>query len=739
MTAAVHMVVRGAVQGVGFRPFVWRLARDCGLRGRIRNGAAGVLLDLEGDEDALARFRARLGAETPPAAVVESIEVACASWRGYTTLEVVASEPAAGARTRVPPDRVTCQACQREVLASANRRHEHPFASCSDCGPRYSIISGMPYDRSRTTMERFVPCADCSREYLAPDDRRFHAEPIACPGCGPRLTLLDGSGAPAAGPQDALAAAAARLLAGEILALQGLGGFQLVVRADDDRAVARLRARKRRPTKPLAVMVASLAEAERLAHLDRAAHDALSSPAGPIVVVERREPWPLAPAIAPGMRTVGLFLPTTPLHHLLLRGVGCPVVATSGNRSSEPIAIDVAEALGRLGGIADAFLVHDRPIARRLDDSVVRIIGGRVTTLRVGRGLAPLTVAALESAGRGRSPRLAVGGHLKVAPALWTGSQAVLAQHVGDMDDPETRHQLSVVVADLADLYGIRIEQVACDLHPEYWTTRWAADRWLPTMTVQHHHAHAAAVMAEHGLLDREVLAFTWDGTGWGLDGTVWGGEALRVRGEHARRVASLRPFPLPGGEAAIRRPERIAWGLAGEQAGLLGLSPQETRLLGTMIARRLHTPATTSVGRLFDAMAALVLGIRGTSYDGEAAARLEAAADPADDAVYPLPDGDWRPLVAAVLEAIRRGEDAAHIAAGIHGALASWAAAVAQREGVREVVLSGGCFQNALLTTRVAAAVADQGKRVYVPGVIPPNDGGLAVGQLAVALLAGE
>jgi len=737
MTAAVHMVVRGAVQGVGFRPFVWRLARDCGLRGRIRNGAAGVLLDLEGDENALARFRARLGAEAPAAAVVESIEVVRASWRGYTTLEVVASEPAVGARTRVPPDRVTCQACQREVLASGNRRHEHPFASCSDCGPRYSIISGMPYDRSRTTMERFVPCADCSREYLTPDDRRFHAEPIACPACGPRLTLLDGRGEPVAGREDALAAAAARLLAGEILALQGLGGFQLLVRADDGQAVARLRARKRRPTKPLAVMVASLAEAERLAHLDRAAHDALSSPAGPIVVVERREPWPLAPAIAPGMRTVGLFLPTTPLHHLLLQAVGRPVVATSGNRSSEPIAIEVAEAVGRLGGIADAFLVHDRPIARRLDDSVVRIIGGRLTTLRVGRGLAPLPVAALETAGRGRAPRLAVGGHLKVAPALWTGSQAVLAQHVGDMEDPETRHQLGVVAADLAELYGIRIEQVACDLHPEYWTTRWAAERWLPTVTVQHHHAHAAAVMAEHGLLDREVLAFTWDGTGWGLDGTVWGGEVLRVRGEHARRVASLRPFPLPGGEAAIRRPERIAWGLAGEQAALLGLSPQETRLLGTMIARHLHTPATTSVGRLFDAMAALVLGIRGTSYDGEAAARLEAAADPADDAVYPLPDGDWRPLVAAVLEAIRRGEDAAHIAAGIHGALASWAAAVAQREGVRDVVLSGGCFQNALLTTRVAAAVADQGKRVYVPGMIPPNDGGLAVGQLAVALLS--
>ena len=737
MTAAVHIVVRGAVQGVGFRPFAWRLARDCGLVRRIRNGTSGVLLDLEGESEALARFQARLADESPPGAQVDAIEVLPAPLRAHATLEIAASETAGAARARVPPDLATCAECRDDVLAPGSRRHGHPFASCTHCGPRYSIVRAMPYDRAASTMEAFAPCEDCAREYRMPADRRFHAQPIACPACGPRVALLDAAGAPIAGAEGAIGAAAARLEAGAIVALRGLGGFQLLVRADDGGAVARLRERKARLAKPLAVMVATLEEAERLGRLDAAARAALVSPAAPIVVIERREPWPLAAAIAPGVRTVGLLLPTTPLHHLLLRAVGTAVVATSGNRRDEPVAVEVTEALERLRGIADAFLVHDRGIARRLDDTVLRVIAGRATTLRLGRGLAPLPLPALEAAARGRPPALAVGGHLKVAPAVWTGAQAVLAQHVGDMGHPTARHQLGVAAADLADLYGVVLERIVCDLHPDYWTTHWAADRWLPTMAVQHHHAHAAAAMVEHALLDREVLAVAWDGTGWGVDGTGWGGEILRIRGGRARRVAALRPFPLPGGEAAIRRPERIAWVLAGADADLLALPAREERLLGTMIARGLHTLPTSSVGRLFDAMAALVLGVRGVSYEGEAAARLEAAADPGGDAAYPLPDGDWRPLVATVADAVRRGRDRAEIAAGVHGALARWAAAVARRERVPDVVLTGGCFQNALLAARVAAAVAETGARVHLHGAVPPNDGGLSVGQLAVALLA--
>lgn len=732
------MIVRGAVQGVGFRPFAWRLARACDLRGRIRNGAGGVVLDLEGDREALERFRRRLVREAPAEATVEGIEIQDAVPHGHHGLEIEGSDAAGVAGVRVPPDRRACTACLADVLEPGNRRERHPFASCSACGPRYSIVRAMPYDRVRSTMESFALCPDCEREYRTPSDRRFHAEPIACNACGPRAVLLDRHGEPVAGGEEAIGGAAARLLAGEIVALRGVGGFQLLVRADDAQAVGRLRARKRRPAKPLAVMVASMAEAERLGRLDGKAREALAAAAGPIVVVERRSPWPLAPGIAPGLRTVGLFLPTTPLHFLLLRRVARPLVVTSGNRSSEPLAIEVRDAVTRLDGIADAFLVHDRPIARRLDDSVVRILAGCPTTLRLGRGLAPLPLPALEAAARGRPPALAVGGHLKVAPALWNGAQAVLAQHVGDMEDPDTRHLFALVATDLADLYRARVERIACDMHPEYWTARWAADRWLPVLPVQHHHAHAAAVMAAHGLLDGgEVLAFTWDGTGWGPDGTVWGGEALRVQGARWRRVASLRPFPLPGGEAAIRHPERIAYGIAGDAAPLLGLPRHEERLLATMIARRLHTPATSSVGRLFDAMAALVLGVRGTTYDGEAAARLEAAADPTDGTAYPLPDGDWRALVAAVAAALRRGHDPARIAAGIHGGLARWAASVVRREGVSRVVLSGGCFQNALLAERVAEAVVAEGARVYLPGMVPPNDGGLAVGQLAVSLLS--
>lgn len=732
------MLVRGAVQGVGFRPFAWRLARACDLRGRIRNGVAGVVLELEGDPDALERFRARLMHEAPAEATVEAIDVRPAVPAGCRDLEIVASEPAGEAGVRVPPDRNTCTTCLAEVVEPDNRRERHPFASCSACGPRYSIVRAMPYDRVRTTMDAFALCPDCDREYHTPSDRRFHAEPIACNACGPRVVLLDRHGAPVAGGAEAVARAAERLLAGEILALRGLGGFQLLVRADDAEAVGRLRSRKRRPTKPLAVMVETMAEAERLGRLDYAARESLGSPAGPIVVVERRSPWPLAPSIAPGVRTVGLFLPTTPLHFLLLRRTARPLVVTSGNRTSEPLAIEVAEAVTRLDGIADAFLVHDRPIARRLDDSVLRIIAGRPTTLRLGRGLAPLALPALEAAVRGRPPALAVGGHLKAAPALWNGSQAVLAQHVGDLEDPDTRHLFAVVATDLTALYGARVERIACDMHPDYWTTRWATERWLPVLPVQHHHAHAAAMMVAHGLLDDgEVLAFAWDGTGWGPDGTVWGGEVLRVRGGRARRVASLRPFPLPGGEAAIRHPERVAFAIAGDASDLLGLPRREERVLGTMVTRRLHTPATSSVGRLFDAMAALVLGVRGACYDGEPAVRLEAAADPADDTAYPLPDGDWRPLVAAVTAALRREDDPGRIAAGIHGALAQWAASVVRRERVPRVVLSGGCFQNALLAERVADAVAAQGARVYLPSMVPPNDGGLAAGQLAVSLLS--
>lgn len=736
MTEAVHVVVRGAVQGVGFRPFAWRLAHELALRGAIRNGSDGVLLDLEGPPDALACFRDRLVREAPEAARVDAVEVLAVPPRGRATLEIVASEDGGAGRVRVPPDLATCVACRDEVLSPSDRRSGHPFASCTACGPRYSIVRAMPYDRAATTMASFAACPACAHEYRTPGDRRFHAQPIACPACGPRAWLLDAAGEPQAGGDDALATAVAMLRAGRIVALQGLGGFQLLVRADDDAAVACLRTRKARPAKPLAVMVATPAEAERLGCLDAAERAVLASRAAPIVVVRRREPSPLAGGVAPGVRTVGLFLPTTPLHHLVLRALGTPVVATSGNRSAEPIAVEVREAVERLGGIADVFLVHDRPIARRLDDAVVRVIGGRPTTLRLGRGLAPQPLPALETLARGRPPALATGGHLKVAPALWTGTQALLAQHVGDMDDPDARHQLGAVAADLAALYGVAVARVACDLHPDYWTTRWAADRWLPTTPVQHHHAHAVSAMVEHGLLDREVLAVTWDGTGFGTDGTVWGGEILRVRPGRMRRVASLRRFPLPGGEAAIRRPERIAWALAGPDAELLGLPPRETHLLGAMVSRGLHTPLTSSVGRLFDAVAALVLGIRGVSYEGEAASRLEAAASPPLDAAYPLPGGDWRPMMECVVADVRRGRDAALVASALHGALARWAAAVAAEQRVGDVVLTGGCFQNALLAARVAEAIRATGARVYLHGAVPPNDGGLAAGQLAVALL---
>jgi hydrogenase maturation protein HypF len=755
------MVLTGQVQGVGFRPFVHRLAHRCRLGGRVHNTPAGVVIELEGTPGNLAQFQERLVSEAPAAAKIEDLLVQPMSPSGRFLFTIHASDSSAPPQVRVPRDLATCADCRREIFEPSDRRHNYPFTNCTACGPRYSIIEAMPYDRASTVMRLFAMCAGCTEEYDAPGNRRFHAQPDACAACGPQIGLWDGEGRVIAGPDTAISAAAALIKKGQIVALKGLGGFQLLVRVDQADAVLRLRQRKNRPSKPLAVMVPSLDAAEQLAALDSTERRLLNSPHNPIVLA-KAQPGKLVEVVAPRVGTLGLFLPTTPLHHLLLAELGSPVVATSGNRGEEPIVTDEDEAVRRLAGLADAFLVHNRPVARRVDDSVVRVIAGRPTIFRMARGFAPLPLPALETTVG--PPILATGGHQKTALALWSGNQAILAQHLGDLDHSDARSAFETAVRDLSDLYQFEPTVLACDLHPEYFTSQWASARNKRVIPVQHHHAHAAACMVEQGLLDREVLALTWDGTGYGSDATIWGGECLRVWRDGFERVASLLPFPLPGGDAAVRHPNRVAfgllYGLLGEDAILrndywtrqLGLSQREGRLLASIIQRRVNTHWTSSVGRLFDAVAALLLGVQAVSYEGEAAVWLEATADPRITDAYDLPlrtgevcralvgerscpRGDWRPLLSAVLADLARDIEVGIIAARFHNALARWAADVAVQHPRLDVVLSGGCFQNRLLTERTLEALGALERRVFVHSQVPPGDGGLAVGQLAVAL----
>ncbi len=773
---AIRVLVRGHVQGVGFRPYVFRLARRFRLGGRVYNAVTGVVIELEGAPEDLMRFQECLVAEAPAAAVIDGLTSETTAPVGRSSFAIDASDPSAQPQVRVPHDLATCAECRGDIFDPLNRRQAYPFTNCTACGPRHSILCAMPYDRPATAMRLFSMCAACDAEYHIPDDRRFHAQPNACGTCGPQVGLWDREGRVIADSHTAVAAAAELLRQGQVVALKGLGGFQLLVRADQSEPICRLRQRKNRPSKPLAIMVSSIESAEEIATLGLAERRLLQLPQNPIVLVEKRSQQRdrftaeenrgrLAAEVAPRVGTVGLFLPTTPLHHLLLAALDLPLVTTSGNRSEEPIITDEREALRRLAGVADAFLVHDRPIVRGIDDSVVRAIAGQVVTIRLARGLAPLPLPAVEVLAQAKAcpPVLATGGHQKNALAIWTGTQAILAQHVGDMDSPDTRSTFNWVAQDLTGLYQFEPVGLACDLHPDYYTTQWAFAQNKPVTQVQHHHAHAVACMVENNLLDHEVLALTWDGTGYGSDGTIWGGEILRAECTGFKRVASLLPFPLPGGEVAIRHPARAAFGLLwlfrGEEAVLqdaglhrLGLRPREVRVLAAMIRRNINTPWTSSMGRLFDAVAALVLGAHEVSYEGEAAVLLEAVADPAVTDAYSLPfrlpdgggpmvgdstvpRGDWRPMLSAILADLASGVEAGVVAARFHNALAWWAAAVASRQPLREVVLSGGCFQNRFLTERIMEALARVNCRVYLHNQIPPGDGGLAAGQLAVAM----
>lgn len=746
-----RLTLTGRVQGVGFRPCVHGLARRHGLAGSVRNAGAALVIEVEGRAAALERFAEDLRREAPAAAAGFSSTRSMLAPAGAHGFAILASGPDGDGD--VPPDAATCTECLRELRDPTDRRHGYAFTHCAHCGPRFSVLAAMPFDRERTTLADFTPCADCAREYADPADRRFHAQGICCPACGPRLSLVDAAGRPLAESGDAVATAVALLRADRVLAVKATGGFQLWVRAGSAAAVAQLRERKRRPHKPFALMLPDVTAVAALCALDATEARELGGPAAPILLLAPRpDARPgIAANVAPGVPALGVMLPSSPLQTLLIDALGEPVVATSGNLAGEPICIDDAEARARLGGVADAFLGHDRRILRALDDPVARVVEGRLQVLRVGRGLAPLVLplpAALP-------PALALGGDLKAAVAVTTPRGIALGQHLGDLGQRASQRALAAAREDYTPLMATAATpRVLRDSHPDC-----VASTLEPTAQgVPHHLAHAAACLAEHGpALAPSFLAFTWDGSGFGADGSLWGGECLRLDVDGPRvagwtRVASLRPIGLPGGEAAIRDPRRVAVALLAE-AGLDTDLCAEAPTWRRQLERGLNAPFASSVGRLFDGVAALLMLHAGRwsppSYEGQLALGLEALAGGVDDpdlAPYPLPLAvaaappqlDWRPLVRATWFDLARGRPPAAIARAFHLALvdgmAATLAALGEDPAAPRVALCGGVFQNRLLLGLAAARLRSAGHRVCWPRRVPINDGGLAVGQLLAA-----
>lgn len=760
MSPRQRVRVRGVVQGVGFRPFVHRTASGLGLLGWVTNDGEGVLAEVQGEQAQLAAFERALRSEAPPAAVVESVETTglpLPDAEAEDGFRVVAGTREPGTRTHIGPDLATCADCLRELRDPGDRRHRHPFITCTACGPRFTIVTALPYDRERTTMAGFPLCAACRAEYEDPADRRFHAEPICCPACGPALSLRDPAGAVVAHGEQALQGARERLARGAIVAVKGVGGYHLACDAADGAAVARLREAKGREGKPLAVMVGDVDAARALGEVSPAEASLLASRQAPIVLLRRRCGAPVADLVHAGSPWIGVLLAYTPLHHLLLEPGAPPVlVMTSGNRAEEPIAFEDGDALARLGPIADALLTHDRPIAGPCDDSVVRVSEERSLLLRRSRGWAPLPVPLPFDV---REPLLAVGGELKAALALAEGREAFVGQHLGDVGDPVTIDALAAGARRLASLLDVEPRALACDMHPGYHSTRWArrfaAGR--PLHHVQHHHAHAAAVLAEHRRDPaEEVIAVAFDGSGYGPDETVWGGEILVASCRAARRIAHLAPVPLPGGELAVRRPARMAlahlWaaGLPWDEdlAPVAALGERERAVVLHQLERGLNSPLTTSAGRLFDAIASLAGVCQENCFEGEAAMLLEGLAGDFHEAAHPYPvmlDAAAEtavvasgPVISGAVGDLRTGATPQQVAARLHATLALVALDAArlarERLGLTSVALSGGVFQNVLLLEMTSHALREDGFEVLAHRLVPPNDGGLALGQVAVA-----
>jgi hydrogenase maturation protein HypF len=743
--------VEGIVQGVGFRPFVYSLATGLGLRGLVGNDVDGVFAEVEGPPAAVREFLLALERDAPPLAHIERVTAtemrpAVLAPADAAAFRIVASDPAGARRALIAADTATCEDCLRELADPADRRFGYPFINCTNCGPRFTIVRDVPYDRPLTTMAGFAMCDQCAAEYHDPADRRFHAQPVCCPACGPVLRLHDRDGKPVEG--EPVAGAARLLEEGRILAVKGLGGYHLAADATRAEAVARLRARKHREEKPFAVLAVDLAAARRMCVIDGAAAELLTSRARPIVLLPRRADADIAPATAPGNQYLGIMLPYTPLHHLLARAVTRPIVLTSGNVSDEPIAYRDDDALSRLGAIADAFLTHDRPVHIRTDDSVVRAFRGRPMPVRRSRGYVPEPVTV-----RGGFPRpvLACGAQLKNTFCLAKEHYAVISQHIGDLENAQTLRSFTEGIEHFRRLFDITPQVVAHDLHPEYLSTKYALDlEGVDLVGVQHHHAHIASCLADNGA-DGPVIGVAFDGTGYGTDGTIWGGEFLVADRAQFRRAGHLAQVPMPGGQAAVRQPWRMAAAYLEQAAGLDVWRRNKDRWAAvvSMARQGVNSPLTSSAGRLFDAVAA-ILGVRDTvSYEGQAAIELEQRADPGERGAYHAaidaptdPDTPFgvrgADLVRAAVADLTAGVPEATIAARFHNGVAALieTGCVLLREahGLDAVALSGGVFQNLLLLERAVGRLEGRGFRVLTHSRVPCNDGGISFGQAVVA-----
>jgi hydrogenase maturation protein HypF len=743
--------IRGVVQGVGFRPWVYRLATEEGLAGHVRNDATGVTIEAFGPEEAIEVFLLRLKDSPLPAAVIDEVR----SWpirpEAVDEFSIVHSQQTAEWRVSIPPDLATCPACMSEVFDSRDRRHRYPFTNCTNCGPRFTITRDVPYDRPATTMAAFQMCPECQCEYDDVANRRFHAQPNACPACGPQLALLTPQGVTLE-CEDAIARVAATLKAGLVVAIKGIGGFHLACDATSSEAVERLRVRKRRDEKPFAVMVRDLAQASDIARLDEGERSLLASVERPIVLATRRADSGLAAEVAPNNPLVGVMLPYTPLHHLLLNEIRRPLVMTSGNLSEEPLAYRNDEALRRLAGIADLFLMHDRTIETRCDDSVARTIGTNPVLLRRARGYVPRPICVSD---RFDLPVLACGGLLKNTFCFGIGDSAHLGPHIGDLENLETYRSFQESIRRMERFLRVAPAVIAYDLHPDYMSTTYALARPEPVkIAVQHHHAHVASAMAEHGLTG-PVIGVAYDGTGYGTDGAAWGGEVLVAWFEGFERVATLRPIRLAGGDAAIRHPWRIALALLDDAFGgrapvghlrvLSEIRSDDLTVVRQMLATRFRSPLAHGVGRYFDGVGSLVLARPESRYEGQVALEWNGIADPSEGRRYGyeidrrrLPwEVDLRSMIRDVVRDLFAGVPAATISARFHNTLTSATAevvrGVAGIHGALPVVLTGGCFQNARLAEGLAGELSSHFS-VHLHRQVPPGDGGLALGQAVVA-----
>jgi len=761
---------------VGFRPFIYKLANELNLPGYVLNNSSGVFIEAEGSEPILRNFLSRIEADKPKLSVITNLEHSFLDPLGYSKFEIKESEEGDDVSALILPDIAVCDNCLKEMLDPKDRRYLYPFINCTNCGPRFSIIESLPYDRPNTSMKIFKMCDKCREEYKNPADRRFHAQPIACPDCGPQLFLWDEGGNIISEKQTALKETVDLIRQGKIIALKGLGGFQLIVDATNEEAVRELRKRKHREEKPFALMFPSIESIKEVCEVSETEERVLCSPESPIVLLKRKSKIgnpclagrqaksKISVTVAPHNPYLGAMLPYTPLHHLLMKELNLPVVATSANLSEEPICIDEREALEKLRGIADYYLIHNRPIVRHVDDSIVRVILNRELVMRRARGYAPLPIIVAEKYfSLEEKTVLAVGGHLKNTVALKKGNNIFISQHIGDLSTEESNITFKKVIDDFKLLYNAEPDEIISDLHPEYISTKYAKHLSEKIKQVQHHYAHVAACRFENQV-EGEALGVSWDGTGYGLDATVWGGEFFLTDDNSYKHFAQFRKFVLPGGEKAIKEPRRSLTGILFEIAGSSFVdefsdlienkfTSAEIGILLNMLSKKINSPITSSAGRLFDAVSSLLGICDRTNYEGQAAMMLEFAADWSETNSYSFeikksdkfqPEADeplaqivdWVPIISSIINDIRKDLKPSIISTKFHNTLSQVILEIAKKSGMKKVVLSGGCFQNALLTERTISLLQENNYKVYWHQRIPPNDGGIALGQIAAYLM---